>query len=133
MNYIKETLWERFFNRLPAKEANDAIRILKRGGSYKDVDFFTLKEAEEQVLRYRGRAKAAIADYKLWKANTQIGRFFAVFRDREGIALRNHARDMANMFLEARRDYIDLSSLLMTSIANDTRGTASSDKGGRNG
>jgi len=133
MNYIKETLWERFFNRLPAKEANDAIRILKRGGSYKDVDFFTLKEAEEQVLRYRGRAKAAIADYKLWKANTHIGRFFAVFRDREGIALRNHARDMANMFLEARRDYTDLSSLLMTSIANDTRGTASSDKGGRNG
>ncbi|MGJ8531696.1 MAG: hypothetical protein ACSHYC_05895 [Alphaproteobacteria bacterium] len=133
MNYIKETLWERFFNRLPAKEANDAVRILKRGGSYKDVDFFTLKEAEEQVQRYRGRAKAAIADYKLWKANTQIGRFFAVFRDREGIALRNHARDMANMFLEARRDYIDLSSLLMTSIANDTRGTASSDKGGRNG
>lgn len=133
MNYIEETLWEGFFNRLPAKEANDAIRILKHGGSYKDVDFFTLKEAEEQVLRYRGRAKAAIADYKLWKANTHIGRFFAVFRDREGIALRNHARDMANMFLEARRDYTDLSSLLMTSIANDTRGTASSDKGGRNG
>lgn len=133
MNYIKETLWERFFNRLPAKEANDAIRILKRGGSYKDVDFFTLKEAEEQVLRYRKRAKAAIGDYRLWKANSHIGRFFAVFRDREGIALRNHAREMANMFLEAKRDHADLSDLIMTSIANDTRGIASSENGGRNG
>lgn len=133
MNYIKETLWERFFNPLPAKEANDAIRTLKRGGSYKDVDFFTLKEAEEQVLRYRGRAKAAIADYKLWKANTHIGRFFAVFRDREGLALRNHAREMANLFLESKRDHADLSHLIMVSIANDTRGAASSETGGRNG
>ena len=115
-----ETLWDRFFNRLSETEANEAIRILKQGGSYKDIDLFTLKEAEHQVSHHRQQAKSAIAAYKQWKKGRQIRLFFAILRDREGAALRIHAKNMASLFLDSRRDFKDLSNRLMDSIANDT-------------
>ncbi len=43
----------------------------------------------------------------------------AVFRDKEGEALRSHARNMASLFLDSRRDFADLSDRLMQSISND--------------
>jgi len=117
---LTETLWDRFFNRLSETEANEAIRILNQGGSYKDIDFFTLKEAEHQVSHHRQQAKSAIAAYKQWKKGRQIRLFFAILRDREGAALRIHAKNMASLFLDSRRDFKDLSNRLMDSIANDT-------------
>jgi len=117
---LTENLWDRFFNRLSETEANEAIRILKQGGSYKDIDFFTLKEAEHQVSHHRQQAKSAIAAYKQWKKGRQIRLFFAILRDREGAALRIHAKNMASLFLDSRRDFKDLSNRLMDSIANDT-------------
>lgn len=114
-----ETLWDRFFNRLPASEANDAIRILKQGGTYKDVDFFTLKEAEERVAEYRLKAKAAIIAFKAWKMRRSIEGFFGVFSEREGAHLRAHARSMTSIWLDARRDHADLTHLLMQSVSND--------------
>ena len=116
---LTETIWDRLFNRLSETEANEAIRILKQGGSYKDIDFFTLKEAEYQVYHHREQAKSAIAAYRQWKKGRQIRRLFAIFRDREGAALRIHARNMASLFLDSRRDFRDLSHRLMESIAND--------------
>lgn len=117
---LTENLWDRFFNRLSETEANEAIRILNQGGSYKDIDFFTLKEAEHQVSHHRQQAKSAIAAYKQWKKGRQIRLFFAILRDREGAALRIHAKNMASLFLDSRRDFKDLSNRLMDSIANDT-------------
>lgn len=131
MTKFKENLWERIFNRFPASEANEAIRILKRGGSYKDIDFFTLKEAEQQVHCHRQQAKKAIADYRRWKTGQQIRRFFTVLRDREGAALQGHARNMASLFLDARRDYSDLSHLLMESVSNDVDLNFSVQNGGQ--
>ena len=128
MTRITENLWDRFFNRLPANEANEAIRVLKKGGSYKDIDVFTLKEAEYQVKHHREQAKTAIAAYRRWKKGHHIRQFFAILRDREGVALRGHARNMASLFLDSRRDFTDLSDLLMKSISND----ADLQEGGRN-
>ena len=119
MKSIKENLWDRLFNRLPATEANEAIRILKQGGSYKDIDVFTLKEIEHQVGHHREQAKNAIVAYRQWKKGYQVRRFMAVFRDKEGEALRSHARNMASLFLDSRRDFADLSDRLMQSISND--------------
>lgn len=119
MKNIKETLWDRLFNRLPATEANEAIRILKQGGSYKDIDVFTLKEIEHQVGHHREQAKNAIVAYRQWKKGRQVRRFMAVFRDREGDALRGHAKNMASLFLDSRRDFTDLSDRLLQSISND--------------
>jgi len=131
MTILTENLWERLFNRLPASEANEAIRVLKQGGSYKDIDIFTLKEAEQQVRRHRQQAKSAISAYRQWKKGRYVRRFFAVFADREGAALRGHARNMTGLFLDARRDYADLSSLLMKSLANDCASGVTPGKGGR--
>ncbi|WP_425088863.1 hypothetical protein [Stappia sp.] len=128
MSIITEKLWERFFNRLPEQTANDAIRILKRGGSAQDVDYFTLKEAEAQVARYRVSARSAIASYKAWKAGRAVRLLFGVFREREGAHLRAHARAMTALFLDARRDHSDLTRLLMASMTKDTPGQA---EGGR--
>jgi len=121
MKHIKETLWERFFNRLPENAANEALRSLKQGGSFKDVDFFTMKEAEAQVVRYRDEARAAIRAYRRWKSGKAVRDLFGVFREREGAHLRAHARDRASLFLDARRDYRDLSALLMASVNNDSQ------------
>ena len=120
MKKYTESLWNRFFNRLPDSEAREAIRMLKQGCSYKDIDFFTLKEAEQQVLHHRQQTKSAIAAYRQWKTGQQVRRFFAILRDREGEALRGHAKNMTSLFLDARRDYSDLSHLLMKSVSNDT-------------
>ena len=132
MSTIKETIWERFFNRLPETAANEAIQTLKQGGSFEDVDFFTMKEAEAQVANYRDRAKAAIRAYKNWKTGRAIRSMFGVFRDREGAHLRAHAKDMAALFLDARRDHADLTELLMASVSNDGPGGAVSQRGGGN-
>jgi hypothetical protein len=129
---IKENLWDRFFNRLSETEANEAIRILKQGGSYKDIDFFTLKEAEHQVSHHRQQAKSAIAAYRQWKKGHQIRRFFAILRDREGAALRIHAKNMASLFLDSRRDFNDLSNRLMSSISNDAELGSDFQNGGQN-
>ena len=130
MSIITENLWERLFNRLPEQAANEAIRVLKQGGSFRDVDFFTLKEAEAQVLRYRAQARTAIADYRAWKAGKPVRLLFGVFRDREGAHLRAHARAMTSLFLDARRDHADLTRLLMASVGNDASGGAPSRLGG---
>ena len=119
MTRTYETLWDRCLNRLPANAANDAIRTLKRGGTFKDVDFFTLKEAEQRVDDYRVKAKQAIVAFKAWKLRKAIRGFFGVFDDREGAHLRAHARAMTSIYLEARRDHADLTYLLMQSVSND--------------
>lgn len=131
MKKYTENIWDRLFNRLPASEANEAIRVLKQGGSYKDIDFFTLKEAEQQVHHHREQAKKAIVDYRKWKTGQQLRRFFAVLRDREGAVLRGRARNMASLFLDARRDYSDLSHLLMESISSDADLNFSVQNGGQ--
>jgi hypothetical protein len=132
MTKITENLWDRLFNRLPASEANEAIRILKQGGSYKDIDIFTLKEAECQVAHHRQQAKSAITAYRQWKKGRQVRRLFTVFRDREGAALRIHARNMASLFLDSRRDFTDLGQRLMASIANDANLKSGLQNGGKN-
>jgi len=132
MNIFKENLWERIFNRLPESEANDAVRHLKAGGSYKDIDFFTLKAAEEQVEHHRLRFRDAMADYRAHKAGRSVQRFFAVFRDREGLFLREHARNMATLARDSRRDFHDLSNEIMKSIANDDDLPPTLKKGGKN-
>lgn len=132
MTKFTENLWDRLFNRLPENEANEAIRVLKQGGSYKDIDFFTLKEVEYQVSHHRQQAKTAITAYRQWKKGHHIRRLIAVLRDREGIALRGHARNMASLFLDARRDYTDLTDLLMKSVSNDADLNSSVQGGGKN-
>lgn len=130
MDILKETLWDRFFNRLPETAANEAIRTLKRGGSFKDVDFLTLKEAEAQVARYRDQARAAIGAYRRWKTGNAVKLMFGVFHSREGAHLRAHARGLTSLFLDARRDHADLTNLLMQSVSNDASGSAPLKQGG---
>ena len=133
MTKTYETLWDRFFNRLPANEANDAIRTLKQGGTFRDVDYLTLKEAEQRVDDYRSKAKQAILAFKAWKLRKTVQGLFGVFDDREGAHLRAHARAMASIYLDARRDHTDLTRLLMQSVSNDTGADkgAPSSEGGR--
>ncbi|OJJ12978.1 hypothetical protein BKI51_02615 [Alphaproteobacteria bacterium AO1-B] len=133
MTIFKETLWDRFFNRLPETAANEAIRALKRGGSYRDVDFFTLKEAEAEVERLRKRAKLALADYRQWKTGQSVNALFDVFRSHEGRALREHARSMTALYSDARHDHRELTDLLMASIANDPTATPTKTTGGSHG
>ena len=130
MTKTYETLWDRFLNRLPANAANDAIRTLKRGGTFKDVDFFTLKEAEQRVDDYRYNAKQAIVAYKAWKLKKAVRGFFGVFDDREGTHLRAHARAMTSIYLDARRDHADLTHLLMRSVSNDAAANGNPSKEG---
>ncbi len=119
MTKTYETLWDRILNRLPASEANDAIRILKQGGTFEDIDFFTLKEAEQRVQDYRFKTKQAILAFKAWKLQKTVHGLFGVFDDREGAHLRAHARAMASIYFDARRDHADLTRLLMKSVSND--------------
>jgi len=133
MSIIKESLWDRFFNRLPENAANEAIRLLKQGGTYRDVDFFTLKEAEERVADYRMKSRQAILAFKAWKLRKSINRYFGVFDDREGAHLRAHARAMTSIWLDARRDHSDLTRLLMRSVNDDAAINAASTEGGRDG
>ncbi|MEO0384194.1 MAG: hypothetical protein AAF234_11650 [Pseudomonadota bacterium] len=130
MDILKETLWDRLFNRLPENAANEAIRTLKRGGSFKDVDFLTLKEAEAQVAQYRDQAKAAIGAYRSWKTANTVKLMFGVFHNREGALLKAHARNLASLFLDARRDHADLTALLMHSVANGAPYRPPSNQGG---
>lgn len=132
MDILKETLWDRFFNRLPETAANEAIRTLKRGGSFKDVDFLTLKEAEAQVAHYRAQARAAIGAYRSWKTGNAVKLMFGVFHSREGAHLRAHARGLTSLFLDARRDHVDLTALLMRSVANDDSCAPPTRRGGGN-
>jgi len=131
MQGITENLWERFFNRLPENAANEAIRVLKQGGSFKDVDFLTLKQAEADVVRYRSQAKAAIGAYRRWKTQHAVKLMFGVFHSREGAHLRAHAKDLTSLYLDARRDHADLTDLLMRSVSNDAAGPDAFNQGGR--
>lgn len=132
MKYTKETLWDRFFNRLPRTQANDLVQRLKKGASYKEIDYFAVKELEQQIEHHRRQARAAIAEYKQWRASEACRTFFDVFRQREGAHLKAHARAMASVFLDVRRDYADMMKLLMSSIANDAE-TKSAKSGGQDG
>lgn len=131
MDILKETLWERLFNRLPENTANQAMRILKQGGSFKDVDFLTLKQAEAEVVRYRAQAKAAIGEYRRWKTENTVKLMLGVFHSREGAHLRAHAKDMTSLYLDARRDHGDLTDLLMRSVSNDAAERDGFNQGGR--
>lgn len=131
MQRITENLWERLFNRLPENAANEAMRILKQGGSFKDVDFLTLKQVEAEVVRYRAQAKAAIGEYRRWKTQKTVKLMFGVFHSREGAHLRAHAKDMASLYLDARRDHGDLTDLLMRSVSNDADELDAFNHGGR--
>ena len=116
MSNFKETLWERFFNRLPENTANEAVRVLKRGGSHRDIDYFTLKESEVSVERSRHIARQAIATYRSWKQCHSVHKLLDASRNIEGIALKRNMVSMISLYKDKLRDHCDLTWLLVTSI-----------------
>jgi len=125
MKVIKETLWQRLVNRLPANDAARVKRILKRAGACEEIDYMTVKALSEMVESYQLRARTAIRDYRRWRAREGVQHLAAAGRAREGAVLRHMARESAGLYLDVRRDYNDLIDLAMQrySPANDTDGT----------
>ena len=114
-----ETLWEKIFNRLPEKQANDAIRILRAGGTIHDIDTFDVRLLADQLTDTKKQLQAALRAYRRHQGRAAIKTFINVFFDREGAMLRQHAVNLASLYTDMRRDYRELQDLLNQAIAND--------------
>lgn len=113
MKVLKENLWDRLVNRLPANDAMHVRRVLKRAGCREEIDYMAVKELSELVDAYQCQARMAIRDYRRWRVRENVQRMTAVVRAREGAILRQNAREIAGLYLDARRDYNDLIDVAM--------------------
>lgn len=114
MKSIRESFWDRLYNRLPANDAAIARRVLGRTVD-QPIDYMTIKALSELVDAYKGSARAAIRAYRKWCLIESVHKVGAATRQREGEILRKAALDQAALYLDARRDYRDLFKLAMRS------------------
>lgn len=113
MKILRESLWDRLINRLPANDAQRIARVLKRAGCQEEIDYMAVKAMSELVEAYQAEARLALRSYRRWRVRQDIQQLAAVVRDREGEILRRDAREKAGLYLDARRDYDDLIALAM--------------------
>lgn len=113
MKIIKETLWDRLMNRLPANDAQRDMRVLKRAGCVATPDYLDVKAMSELVEEYRGRTLKALDDYRRWELQESAQRLSATARRREGELLRRRVFECASLYRDVRTDYADLVEIAM--------------------
>ena len=123
MKILKENMWEKLFNRLPANDARRVSRVLKRAGCVAMPDYMDVKAMSELVETYREKAWKALSDYRRWEIQEGAHALSASARRREGELLRRRALENAGLYWDARRDYKDLVDIAMRPYqpANDKR------------
>ena len=110
---MKETLFERIKNRFSRENAVEIITELQRAKSQQTIDYMAVKEASEMVDRYKLHAKLAIRAYRRWKTRMVLRQINRATLDQEGRLLREAARNASSLYLDARRDYIDLQTMAL--------------------
>ena len=123
MKIIKETMWDRLFNRLPANDARKVTRVLKRAGCVATPDYLDVKAMSELVERYRDKTTRALEEFRRWQIQEGAQAMATVVRKREGELLRKRAMECASLYWDARRDYRDIVDIAMRPYmaANDER------------
>ena len=122
MKILKETIWERLMNRLPANDARRVSRVLKRAGCVATPDYLDVKAMSELVEDYRHKTWKALTDFRRWQIQEGARALSASVRQREGELLRKRAVECASLYWDARRDYNDLMDIAMRpyrEMAND--------------
>lgn len=124
MKILKETLWDKLANRLPANDARREARVLKRAGCLATPDYLDVKAMSEVMEDCREKTWEALKDYRRWQLQESARHLSATVRQREGELLKQRALDCAGLYWDARRDYADLIELALRpykAMANDNR------------
>ena len=111
MKIPKETLFERIRNRLGPANAVKTILTLQKAGYRAEIAYMAVKEASELVDRYKLEARSAIRHLRVWEATEAVRLMMAPSRQQHGQMLARQARAASALYLDARRDYMDLVEL----------------------
>lgn len=111
MKILKETLFERIRNRLAPDHAVKIIARLQRTSFRKEMCYGAVKEASELLERYRVEARLSIRSLRMWESSEAMRAAMQPTRDAYGRMLAQQARAATSLYLDARRDYLDLVSL----------------------
>ncbi len=113
MKIIKENMWDKLVNRLPANDARREMRVLKRAGCVATPDYLDVKAMSELVDTYREKTWKALGDYRRWQLQESAQRLSATARQREGELLRKRVFDCQALYRDTQRDYADLVDIAM--------------------
>lgn len=111
MKLPKESLFDRFRNRLSPANANRAIKALRHARKRLEVDFFVVKEMSELEERYRKKAKLAINALREWEVREAVKYMNDVYRQRERDVLKTQAHDAVYLWSDIRRDHREIRDL----------------------
>lgn len=114
MKILKETLFERIRNRMAPANAVKVITALQRATHREEIDFMATKEASEMVERYGLETRMAIRDFRRWQTRQVTREMRQPIFEQEGRFLKAAARAKASLYLDAKRDYLDLVDLSMS-------------------
>lgn len=125
MKLLQETFFERIRNRMAPANAVKLIAVLHKAKG-QGVDYLAVKEASEMVDRYKLEARIAIRQYRTWQLRRPGHAIAEPHHAQHGRILLQSARAAASLYLDARRDYLDLVAFALAHIkapfpANDHR------------
>lgn len=116
MKILKETLFERIRNRFAPASAVRIIAALQRATRNGHIDYLAVKEASEMVERYKLEAKISIRQWRRWQTRRAIRDMSDALRLQEGRLLLQSARATTSLYLDARRDFLDLVDLALKEV-----------------
>ena len=113
MNILKETLIERIRNRLAPPNAVKVIKTLQRFDKNRDIEMMAAKEASEMVDRYKMEARMAIRIFRQHQTRLALRDLSRSVLDQETRLLESAARAKCSLYLDAKRDYHDLMTMMI--------------------
>lgn len=115
MKILKETMFERIRNRMaPANAVRVVAALQKLKGA--GIDYLAVKEASEMVARYKLEVRIAIRQYRRWQLCRPLHVIGEPHHSQQGRILLQSARASAALYLDARRDYLDLVNLALDEV-----------------
>lgn len=127
MSSNKENLVERIQNRLALSEAGKILTVMERASGSQIFHHMAAMQTAQLVSHYKTEAQAAIRQYRVWQYRDAIHSMQRPLHEQEGRHLLEAARAAATLYLDARRDYIDIISLATAEQQDEDAGGLEAD------
>lgn len=124
MKVHKESLFDRFVNRLSPANASRAIKAMRHARHRLEIDYMAVKEMSELEERYRQKAKNAIQALRQWEIREAVQNMNDVYRQREYEVLKGQAHEAVILWHDIRRDHREIRDMAFAYYAkpaNDDR------------
>lgn len=115
MKILKETFFDRIRNRMAPPHAVKTIATLQKMKGT-GIDYLAVKEASEMVERYKLEAKLSIRQFRAWQLRRPSHAIGEPHHTEQGRILLHSARASAALYLDARRDYLELVAIALAGI-----------------